>query len=466
MKYLLIIPSGGGLKTFLSTQFVDLLLETGDVQIWHSLPAASVEACRGQWNARVKWHVLPEYGEGLGERIWRQARGHAQIHWRGRDVKELLLQRVRSSGPWRNRCFGGIAGAIGRLSAGPEGIARLDAFHERAAAQSKRTKPFLEFLKQSAPDVVFCGYQRAIRAVPAMAAARQLKIPTATFIYSWDNLPKNRIAVPSDFYFVWSNWMMQELLHYYPTVQPAQVKVVGTPQFEHYSNRSLIRRRDEFLGSLGLDPARQVICFSGDDVKTSPHDPVYLSDLARTLREAPASKRPQILFRPCPTDRSDRFDAVLREFPEIVRSNPLWAAPGKQADWSQVIPDKEDSALLINVVFHSDIVVNVGSTMAMDFAVFDKPAVYIAYNPPARDSGWNIEGIYRLPHFEFVHRFQPVYWARSAGELGNVVRRALECPEEKSEARQAWLRHHVQLPLDKASARCARALEEVARTSP
>lgn len=462
MNYLLIIPSGGGLKTFLSTQFVDLLLETGEVHVWHALPEASIDAVRGQWKERVRWHVLPSYREKLGERTWRQARGHAQIHWRGGDLKEILLQRVRSSGAWWNRGIGAVAGGLGRVCAGAKGIAWLDSLHERSSARSAHAAPFYEFLKELRPNAVFCGYQRAIRAVPAMAAARQLGIPTGTFIYSWDNLPKNRIAVPSDYYFVWSNWMMQELLNYYPSVRQEQIRVVGTPQFEHYSNQALIRRREEFLGSIGLDPARRVICFSGDDVKTSPHDPIYLGDLAKAVREMPSAKRPQILFRPCPTDRSGRFDSVLREYPEIVRSEPLWTSQG-DADWSQVIPSKEDTALLMNVVFHCDLVVNLGSTMAMDFAVFDKPGVYIDYNPPTAGPDWNIEDVYRLPHFEFVHLLQPVYWAKSAGELGEVVRRALQCPQEKSEARQAWLRHQVQLPLDKASARCARALEEIAK---
>lgn len=461
MKTLLIIPSGGGIKTFLCTPFVEYLRESGEVWIWHALPEASVEGCRKQWTEDVHWEQLPQWRESLPERVARQAKAHAQIHWKYDDLKEILLQRLRPGGSRLNRVIGGAAGYLGRLCGSENRIQWLDGLHDWSARRAVRGSCWEKFLSDLKPDVVFCTYQRAICAVPGMAAARNLGIPTAAFIYSWDNLPKGRITVPADYYLVWSDFMKQEVLEYYPQFEPEQVLVVGTPQFEHYANRSLLRGREDFLGTLGLRPDRPVVCFSGDDVKTSPYDPEYLGDLARALRETPAAKRPQVLFRPCPTDHTGRFDRVLKEFGEIVESKPLWASQG-DGDWATVMPAKEDIGLLCNIVFHSDVVVNVGSTMAMDFAVYNKPGIYIAYNPANRAGGWDIETIYRLPHFKSTHELQPVYWARSAGELGQCVQRALSCPEEKSEARGAWLNHHVCGPLGEASRRCADALRLIA----
>jgi hypothetical protein len=36
-------------------------------------------------------------------------------------------------------------------------------------------------------------------------AAQELGIPTATFIFSWDNLPKATLVLEPDYYFVWSD---------------------------------------------------------------------------------------------------------------------------------------------------------------------------------------------------------------------------------------------------------------------
>jgi hypothetical protein len=163
-------------------------------------------------------------------------------------------------------------------------------------------------------------------------------------------------------------------------------------------------------------------------------------------------------------DRTARYQSVLRQYPEIAVSEPLWQAHSA-GDWSQVVPLREDVALLANVVKHCDAVINLGSTMAMDFAVFDKPGLFLAYNPAVPRDNWNVLDLYQLPHFQTVHELQPVYWVRSANELQAQVIHALRVPQEKSAARQAWLRRHAEHPLDQASERCAQALEQLrART--
>ncbi|HYK43508.1 MAG TPA: UDP-glycosyltransferase, partial [Thermoanaerobaculia bacterium] len=304
-----------------------------------------------------------------------------------------------------------------------------------------------------------------LHAVPAMLAARARGVPTATFIYSWDNLPKGRMPVRADFYLVWSDFMKAELLSYYPDVTADRVRIVGTPQFESYADSGLEESRTTFLQRLNLDPKKSVVCFSGDDPGCSPYDPEYLRDLARSLRSVPESIRPQIVFRRSPVDWSGRYDDVLREYPEIAVSDPKWQRVS-DGDWSQILPTREDVGLLVNLVRHSDLVVNLGSTMAMDFAAFEKPAIYVAYNPVSNDPHWSVEDVYRRPHFGSVHELQPVYWARSRENLADLVMHALNQPGEKSEARQKWLHRHVLQPMAGASRRAADTLRQLALERP
>ena len=109
--------------------------------------------------------------------------------------------------------------------------------------------------------------------------------------------------------------------------------------------------------------------------------------------------------------------------------------------------------------------INLGSTMAMDAAIFGKPSIYVAYEAPGA-TDHNVETVYRLPHFEWVHKLQPVYWARTAEELGPLIARALDHPEEKEAARQAWIDKIVARPLDAASRRCAETLRRIASAVP
>lgn len=463
--YLIVIPNGVAIRNFFCTRFLDLLLESGSVTVWHSLKAEDIDPFRHRWDARVRWEILPAVHDRLVERVLRQAKGRAQLCWQERADPTVPRSKSHSPSRWRARAVETLATVIARACASPRGVIHLDRLHQRVAAGARHIEEFQAALRRWRPDVVFCAHQKSIQAVPVILAARQLGIPTATFIYSWDNLPKGRMPInPSDF-LVWSDFMKQELLSYYPEVSPDRVHVAGTPQFETYRDASLVRPREEFLRKLGLDPGRPVICFSGDDFLTSPHDPRYLADLAEAMRAMDGTERPQILFRRSPVDQSGRYDAVLANYPEIALSNPCWTLRAA-GDWSQVVPQWEDIALLVNVVYHSELVVNVGSTMAMDFAAYDKPAVYIAYDPDGIDRTWTIHDIYRKVHFRTVHALQPVYWARSSRELGNIVFHALEHPGEKSEARRAWLSLHVHQPMERASERFASLLQTLSGASP
>jgi hypothetical protein len=452
VKVVLVVPDGVGIRNFLYTRFLDLLAAEAEVVAWHVLPEHVLATQEGR---EVRFEPLPYVREGLAARVFRQAKIYSQLHWRyEEDAAEVMLRFRKPSGGALARTVGHAAHLLGRLVPTPDGAAWLDRSHAAAASSNGDLAPFEAFLRRERPDVVFCTHQRASRAVPALLAARRLGIPTATFIYSWDNLPKGRMAVHADRFLVWSEAMKAELLLYYPEMDPGRVSVVGTPQFEPHLDPRLARPREEFLRGLGLDPARPVVCFSGDDEMTSPFDPAYLEDLASI------PDPPQILFRRAPTDVSGRYAEVLARFPEIAVSDPAWRSG--QGDWTQVAPLPEDLGLLANVARHCDAVVNLGSTMGLDFALFDKPAVYVAYNPPGAGD-WDVMDLYRLPHFRCVHALQPVYWARSAEDLGTQIHRALAHPGEKSAARDRWLREVVAFPPDRASERCAAALMEMAR---
>ncbi|MCB0749742.1 MAG: UDP-glycosyltransferase, partial [Ignavibacteriae bacterium] len=187
----------------------------------------------------------------------------------------------------------------------------------------KRCKTLLKDLK---PDIVYSTSQRSALAIAPIQAAKALNIPTVGFVFSWDNLPKSMLDVETDYYHVWSLHMKRELLQYYPFVHEQQVTVTGTPQFEPHFDKACLVSKSEFYETYYLDITKDYICFSGDDVTTSPQDPLYLKDLAeavRTLNKEGHSLG--IIFRRCPVDFSDRYDYVLEEYKElIVPIDPVW----------------------------------------------------------------------------------------------------------------------------------------------
>ena len=167
--------------------------------------------------------------------------------------------------------------------------------------------------------------------LPVVLAARRAGVPTATFIFSWDNLSsKGRIAAPFDHYLVWSRAMRDELLAYYPDVSPERVHIVGTPQFDPYGDTSMLMSRADFFASIGADPDRPLICYSGGDTGNCPQDHHHVQDSsgADSIRSDRSASRRCCCGRHRPTTAM-RYDEVRRDFPELIYGRRAGCTPSR-----------------------------------------------------------------------------------------------------------------------------------------
>lgn len=257
-----------------------------------------------------------------------------------------------------------------------------------------------QILTNISPEKLFCSHQRGVQCAPIFAAAQDLGIETITVIYSWDNLPKARMALQADKYLVWSEYMQQELKLYYPEIKEAQILITGTPQFESYRKPENIIPKEVFYERYNLDIQKKIICYSGDDVLTCPDDPKYLADLADELVTNHLDDKYQILLRRCPVDISGRFDSIVAKYPNLIKqAPPLWNFESNSS-WTTIYPLPEDVKLLVSTAYYSDVVVNLGSTMAFDFGMFQKPCIYINYDQEKKNNpNWSVTTIYNFQHF-------------------------------------------------------------------
>lgn len=311
-----------------------------------------------------------------------------------------------------------------------------------------------EVLEQEQPDFVFCTNQRPVTAIAPLTAAQDLGITTASFIFSWDNLPKATMVVEADHYFVWSEYMKKELLNYYPHIKANQVHITGTPQFEPHLNQSLRQSREVFFGEQGLELSKKYICFSGDDITTSPDDPQYLHDLAEAVQDLNSKgEKMAIIFRRCPVDFSDRYDKVLEMHKDlIVQIAPKWEKAGEM--WNTILPTKEDLELQVNTILHSEAVVNLGSSMVFDFAIFGKPCLYLNYEVPDKTKvEWSPEKVYKFVHFRSMPTGGEVFWLNSKEEIPSKLGEALKNSNDKTDKAVEWFHKINKKPADKATER-------------
>jgi hypothetical protein len=268
----------------------------------------------------------------------------------------------------------------------------------------------------------------------AIEAAKFLKIPTVSVIYSWDNLPKARLLVKADQYIVWSDYMKSEMGKYYPEIAQERVFNLGTPQFDFHSDPSNILDRETFALENGLDPGKNWICFSGDDEMTSPYDPLYLRDIAEATENMDEI---ELIFRPVPVSSHERYQEVISKFPHIKVISPKWS---RSEFWSFAYPKYEDISMLSSLAFHCKAVINIGSTMALDFACFDNPGIYLNYSPEGGDpEKWRPSMVYDRQHFRTMNGKDAVAWIKSKKEIKDLIQLILDDPNSVAKDRINWL---------------------------
>jgi hypothetical protein len=461
-KIFILLPDGIGLRNFAFTNFHKLGLEKEyDITFWNNTPfELTTLGIKEIKIEKAKAHPITD--------LLKTAQTHIELSINIRKSKDKVYDSYRFPLSYRDiksSFKSGIIKALILLNNSEKGLKNI---RDRVAKNERKTKFYFdsfETLKKEKPAMVFCTNQRIMLAVAPIIAAKDLGIPTATFIFSWDNLPKGTKILETDYYFVWSEHMKSELLYYYPHISEEQIKITGTTQFEPHFQENLLVSKEAFFKEHKLDTSKKYICYSGDDITTSPNDPIYLADLAKAivkLNEKGANLG--IIFRRCPVDFSNRFDKVLEEYREIITSiNPMWQ---KMADsWHAILPTKEDIVLQMNTIFHSEFVVNLGSSMVFDFVAFKKPCCFINYDVLTSDfPDWSVKKIYNFIHFRSMPLKDAVFWINSPSEIEQNLAKALNTDANKIVTNaQKWFEKINQHPPEKASERIWNAIDEICK---
>ncbi|MFH7013742.1 UDP-glycosyltransferase [Flavobacterium sp. FlaQc-52] len=438
-KILLLFPDGVGIRNYLySNVFKDM---EEDLVLFHNFDPETVNAIKD--NVTIDDEItIPAYKESAKEKFLRELICLSRLYYNTQKVKNtsLLTNWNWNQKTFSKKVFYKLIEMAAPFFKEYSNILKLEEKYQKAIRQNIFYDEVKNILKEVQPKTVFCSHQRALKVATIFAAATDLGIKTATVIYSWDNLPKARMALRADNYLVWSAYMKKELELYYPEIPSEKIAITGTSQFEFYEEKKNSIDKETFYKSYNLDLNKKIICFSGDDTKTSPDDPAYLNDIAEELIKANLQDEYQILFRRCPVDFSGRYDAVVHKYKDLIKeAAPLWYF-NTTDEWSTVYPSVDDVKLLVSTAFYSDIVVNVGSTMAFDFAMFGKPCVFINYDQPIKNvRDWSVKTIYQFQHFKSMPNKDAVIWLNNKAEIVEKLTLQKSCSSQMIEWKKTVL---------------------------
>lgn len=454
----LVITDGVGFRNFILSDFLKEAEQQFDKVIILSCLPAHVYAA----HTACQVIELNVFTEGYSTWFFRKAKeiAHLKLHAKGnlgiQDNLKTNWSTLKTTRGYGTRL-------IYKLTSwfhSEKNIQWFQSLQNKTFAKHSITQQYKALLKEQAIDVLFFTHQRPPYIAPLVYAAQQEHVPTAAFIFSWDNLAsKGRMASNFDYYLVWSTLMKNDLLQFYSSIKDAQVKVVGTPQFEPYVLPRYTTSKTEFIRTFNLDPDLPSICFSCGDSSTSKNDELYITTIAKAIQqqELPAVN---FIVRTSPAEDPKRFDALVKAFPFIRWHFPKWeqVRANHQESWSQRIPSIEDVKQLRALLEYCDLNINMLSTMSLDFMLFDRPVINTVFGN-ASNGLYNDQRFLGYEHIMHVVNSKATTVVTDAAALIAAIQHDLSL-DDKSENRKQLIAQQIGVDLSLTSTMVAKALRQ------
>jgi hypothetical protein len=405
---------------------VDALLH--DISDW----TYDLEEIDERWFVRFQREILDV---AHGRWLWSAA---ARERWRIRDSEAKTI---------RQKAIRLAKKIIGIPFANQVGLDILSRTERMSSYLLRSTRQYIDLYTKIKPSLVFNGsHIHSRNAIQAVQAAQWLGIPTATFVFSWDNLTsQGRITLPYDYFLVWNESIKKQLLEMYSWIKPENVFVTGTPQFDFHFREEFYLTREEYCRRIGTDPSRPIVFYATGMANHMPGEPEIVEAVADMLADQDLPNRPQLLVRVYAKDTTGRFDELKHRRPDIlfphVPWNPAW-----------LTPRSEDSVMLVNTLRHCSLGINVASTLSLELCMFDKPVVNVGFNPSSVDREiLSYSDYYEFDHYKPVVDSAAVSIARSPADMKAMIEKYLRDPLHRSEERKQLIERMFGATLDGVS---------------
>lgn len=320
--------------------------------------------------------------------------------------------------------------------------------HRRIEALFDRVQPAM--VVTSSPGLI-------LSEVPLLRTAVRRGVWSMAIDPSWDNFTNKLLPVRRvDRLVVWNDLMKQQAveLHGYDA---EQVRVAGSPQWDRYFREGVTLSRDAFFERVGADPRCKLVTVTTTPRELYPHHDHVLRVLVSAIRNGRFSHPVQVLVRLHPRDDRAHY-TEFEGVPEVIVEKPFRTTV-RAADGMAVDVTAESQRHLANTLAHSDVIVNVASTIAVEAAIFDTPVVNVAFDgEEASEFARSARRYYRFTHYVNVMRHDAVRVAETPEALVSEVNRYLDDPARDREGRKRAAVEQCQFLDGRSAERVAQAV--------
>ncbi|MFH1979279.1 MAG: hypothetical protein ABII97_02775 [Patescibacteria group bacterium] len=287
------------------------------------------------------------------------------------------------------------------------------------------------------PDVVFSTSIISKLDIDFLKEAKKRKIKTVAMPKVWDNITHVLYKVIPDKLILQNDLMKEGAINYQRIKNPEIISVCGFPQFDWYRRKDVLMSREDYFKSIGLDPNKKLILWGSSGVFTpdDAHIPKILVEAIKSGKILNGAV--SLLIRAHFTDAKDkRFDCFKGiENVQIDDNLALSEFFHDRCD-----PREDEIKRFVNMIYHSDVVVCLCSTLTLDAFCVDKPVVNTVFKSLYDKNGKDISHIlYEWDHYEPIIKEKAVDMVYSEEEFFKGLNDCLQYPERKKEARQRVL---------------------------
>jgi hypothetical protein len=295
--------------------------------------------------------------------------------------------------------------------------------------------------------------------IPLLRTARRRGVTSMAVDLSWDNLTNKLLPIRRvDRLIVWNSTMRREAheLHGYPL---EDIDVAGPPQFDGYFNSALRSTRTAFCRRVGLDPGRRVLTLTTIPAESYPRHGLVIDRLLAAIHSGAIRQPCDLLVRVHPRDDLRQYERYAG-IAHVVVEKPFRATT-RAADGHSVDVSVDNTRHLADTMCHSDVVLNVASTIAIEAAIFDTPVVNIAFDEDDAEARPFLKSplrYYSYTHYRQIVRAGGVRIARSAGEMIDLVNSYLADPSRDRDGRRRVVAEQCEFTDGRSAERLARVI--------
>lgn len=259
-------------------------------------------------------------------------------------------------------------------------------------------------------------------------------------VRSWDNLSSHGLMRVVPDVFVLQNEFLVDMAYKHQAIKEGEIPIYisGLPHYDLFHRDDFFIDRETYFKENGFDPSKKLLLYAGMGEFLFKREGDIINILEEIIKKGEIHEPVQVMYSAHPKFLSSL--ERIKKMKHILPAPEVGYIDLNKPSWQSGLKHTKD---LINLIYHADVLIMGGSTLAIDAAVLDRPVICVGFDGYAQNmSYWeSVERFYDLyTHFEALLGAGGITISRSKDELIRDINKYLLHPEFKEAGRKKMVK--------------------------